>query len=510
MMTTIGARTTRIRVATRADRRSRRGRLRVAITGLAVATLLGACSGTSSSTDRSRETNPYFTAAFHTRVNAYTFGQDPSWTADGRVLSNEKDPTGTAQVYVSQVNGSHTACLTCGQPGPNGFPQERPQGDWILFCSWRGQTVTFGAPCLGGVGTDLYAMRPDGSHVTRLTGPGVATDSAGVPYDNYHPYWSPDGHQIVWTHLDFVDQQRGGTHWTILVANFAVDGGGTPHLTDLTPVAPSGNTAYETQPWAPDGSGVLYTAFTSNGDKASGWLNTELYFLRLHGHGTTPAHPQPVHLTDNHPGWDEQAVFTPDMKDVIWMSSRGSPTWYQTVVTAAQQTGYAPPLENETAGPMFVLSILDPGFHTDLYELDLSTHAIRRLTNRNEVIPEFYFDPTGTRLLWTNGERTGTFLGTFSLASRPTSLASRPTSLASRPTAVSRPSGPVARWVGAPAHGDRTPPLPERPATIVVNTTNLPTSVTESLALLETQLTALAHQLQGLPQGSSCCRPATG
>jgi hypothetical protein len=150
-----------------------------------------------------------------------------------------------------------------------------------------------------------------------------------------------------------------------------------------------------------------------------------------------------------------------------------------------------------------VLSILDPGFHTDLYELDLSTHAIRRLTNRNEVIPEFYFDPTGTRLLWTNGERTGTFLGTFSLASRPTSLASRP-------TAVSRPSGPVARWVGAPAHGDRTPPLPELPATIVVNTTNLPTSVTESLALLETQLTALAHQLQGLPQGSSCCRPATG
>lgn len=88
--------------------------------------------------------------------------------------------------------------------------------------------------------------------------------------------------------------------------------------------------------------------------------------------------------------------------------------------------------------------------------------------------------------------------------------AARPPSLASRPTAVSRQSGPVARWVGAPAHGDRTPPLPERPATIVVNTTNLPTSVTESLALLETQLTALAHQLQGLPQGSSCCRPATG
>ena len=53
-----------------------------------------------------------------------------------------------------------SSCLTCGQAGPNGFPQERPEGDWILFCSFRGQTVTFGAPCLGGIGSDLYAVRP--------------------------------------------------------------------------------------------------------------------------------------------------------------------------------------------------------------------------------------------------------------------------------------------------------------------------------------------------------------
>ena len=100
--------------------------------------------------------NPFFTSPFHTSSNTYTFGQDPSWTADGRVLSNEIDPNGVSQIYVSTLAGATMSCLTCGQPGPNGFPQERPNGDWILFCSFRGQALTFGAPCLGGFGSDLY------------------------------------------------------------------------------------------------------------------------------------------------------------------------------------------------------------------------------------------------------------------------------------------------------------------------------------------------------------------
>ena len=126
-----------------------------------------------------QDANPFFTARFTATANPFTFGQDPSWTADGRVLSNEKDSNGISQIYVSRLNGSHISCLTCGEPGPNGFPQERPEGDWILFCSFRGQKVTFGAPCLGGIGSDLYTMRPDGSHVTRLTGPGSSFESGG-------------------------------------------------------------------------------------------------------------------------------------------------------------------------------------------------------------------------------------------------------------------------------------------------------------------------------------------
>ena len=428
--------------------------------------------------------NPYFSAPFSVRTNPFTFGQDPSWTPDGRVLSNEPDGAGTEQVYVSRLDGSRRSCLTCGEPGPNGFPQERPQGDWILFCSWRGQPVTLGAPCLGGVGTNLYAMRPDGSHVTALT-----SQPPGTVFDNYHPAWSPDGRQIVWTHVAFDPIATGGTQWTMLVANF-IPNGDQPLLSNVVTVGPAENTGYETQVWAPDGSGFLYTAM---GQRGSGWLNLELYFARVHGNGATVNHPQVVHLTDDNTGWDEQAVFTPDMKDVIWMSSRGSPTWYQTVVTAAQQTGFDPPMQNETFGPMFFQAISDPGFHTDLYELDLATGATRRLTHRNQIVPEFYFDPSGRQLLWSEGGHGRTIVGRMELA--------QPPRRAGATVAVDR------SWIGAPRRPVTSASNPAPPRT---PSAPLPSVVVEGAPLLQAQLADLATRLQGLPQGSSCCRAPKG
>ncbi len=207
------------------------GRRRRAPMAIAIAlSLLVSVGWSAAGASATEPANPTFTSRFTTTVDPFTFGQDPSWTADGRVLSNEVSPSGTTQIYVSGPRGAKMSCLTCGQPGPNGFPQERPEGDWILFCSFRGQSVTFGAPCLGGIGSDLYAMRPDGSHLTRLTGPGSGFESGAFPYDNYHPSWSPDGRHLVWTHVEYVPHSAGGTQWSILLARFRVDAHGTPHL----------------------------------------------------------------------------------------------------------------------------------------------------------------------------------------------------------------------------------------------------------------------------------------
>ena len=146
----------------RLTRHGRAGSARVTLCAVvAMAGLIAGCSGSPATNSAPAAANPFFNARFTANVNHFTFGQDPSWTADGRVLSNEDDPSGVSQIYVSRLDGTEMSCLTCGQPGSNGFPQERPQGDWILLCSFRGQQMTFGAPCLGGIGSDLYAMRPD-------------------------------------------------------------------------------------------------------------------------------------------------------------------------------------------------------------------------------------------------------------------------------------------------------------------------------------------------------------
>jgi len=419
--------------------------------------------------------NRYFDAAFKVTTNGVTFGQAPSWTHEGRVLWTRKDDAGVDQVRVSDLDGSNEACLTCGLPGPNRYALERPRKrDWILFCSWRGQTF-IGAPCFGGYGTDMFVMRPDGSQVTKLT----QVDGGPVPQDNYHPAWSPDGEHLIWTHLDFHAVDQGGTQYQILLADFVDDASG-PHLANVQAVGPGWDAGIETQVWAPDGSGVLFTLW--GGKALSGWMNGEVYFMRLFGRGATPANPVVTQLTDGHPGWDEQAEFTPDMKNLVWMSSRDHPTWFQTVVSAGQWLDFDAPHASTIFGPLFFQTIADPRFETELYIMNLATRAVRRLTADGSVIPEFHFDRRGKRILWTEtgGVRGGgsagpTRIGTFRSGSRAT-----PPVPAVPPTSPE----PIFRAAVAPI---------------------VPPEVIAGLPLALDALDRIAHRLQGIKIGGTCC-----
>jgi hypothetical protein len=359
---------------------------------------------------------PFFSAGFQVHRNAFTFGQTPAWTVGGEVLSNDPDRSGIEQVFRSRLDGRQRTCLTCGRlPGPTGFPEERPEGDWILFCSMGAQPEHYGAPCLGGYGSDLYVMRPDGRDLTRLT---LSSDPAGgarydrpggTPYDNYHAYWSPDGRHLIWTRTEAYPLSEGGQRWQILLADFVAPARGRPHLTDVRVVGPAYG-VYETQAWAPDGSGFLFTGF---GPRRSpyqatppGWMHLELYFMRLYGGGASPAHPRVTHLTDDDPAYEEQAVFTPDMRDVIVMTNRASPaTWYETVISAAAYLNFDAPDPGSAGTPMFVSDFTDPRFTSDLYMVDIATGAVRQLTNFHHVIPEFEWNFNYTRLLWTENLR---------------------------------------------------------------------------------------------------------
>jgi hypothetical protein len=366
---------------------------------------------------RASVVSPYFAAPFKVKKHRHAFGQAPSWTGDGQVLSGELDSAGVTQVYRANASGHGQICLTCRTvQGPNAFPQERPQADWIMFASYGQQPVHLGAPGFGGYGGDLYVMRKDGSHARRLTttsdpnGGAQYSASSGVPYDNFHAYWSPSGRQVVWTHTEAHPLSEGGQTWEMLIGDFKVKHG-VPSLNNVRVVGkPYG--AYETQPWAPDGSGFLFTAAGGKNSpyqvKSPGWGHMQLYYMRLYGRGASPSNPRVTKISDDTPAYNEQAIFTPDMKTVIMMSnrSRSQDSWYNLVVAAAMRTGFDAPHTGVTQTLQFLADFVGPDFNSDLYAVDVKTKAIRQLTHfPNGVVPEFFWNRDHSELIWS--ARTG-------------------------------------------------------------------------------------------------------
>jgi hypothetical protein len=341
---------------------------------------------------------------FVTEQNPFVLGQAMDWLDRDHVVWHEasgRDEDGDGQVHVhrSRLDGTERVCLTCGLDGPNQVPVVQPGGDWILFHSWNGHAVRVGAG-FGGIGSDVWVMRRDGSQRTNLT-------ASPEWHDNFHAYWSPNGKFIAWTALNWDpnDPEANGKS-DIRVARFDPSG---PRLVDEHVVRPGNGHWYETQWWAPDGSGFLYT---ETYDEA---VNPELFFCRLRDPARDDC--QPVRLTAG-PAWDEQAVFTPDMDRILFMSSRDLPGAHNDWAILAKLLGLPADYDHVLILLVFADSFLQPVLQqpTDLHEMKLRWNKtrtrfkagpIRRLTYFGDdgwVIPEFTWDPTGKRLLWTQNK----------------------------------------------------------------------------------------------------------
>src|SRR5262245_17988832 len=338
----------------------------------------------------------------------FTTGQAQDWVDqrhnvwhDG--FQRDEDADGDVQIYRSTLDGAEKVCLTCGLPGPNRVPVVQPKGRWILFHSWNGHSVRAGSPGFGGIGADVWVMTRDGQQRTNLT-------HTAEYHDNFHAYWSPDGRYIVWTALNWNEAEGGNGRSEVHVARFDPSG---PRLVDEHVVRPDNGHWYETQWWAPDGSGFLYT---ETYDTA---INPELFFCRLPNPARGVCHP--VRLTRD-PAWDEQAVFTPDMSRVLFMSSRDLPGAHNDWAHVAALLELPADYDHILVLPIFAKSFLQPVFQqpTDLWEITLRWNAartrfkpgaVRRLTRTGDdgwIIPEFAWDPRGKRLLWTQNRFAGT------------------------------------------------------------------------------------------------------
>jgi WD40-like Beta Propeller Repeat len=339
------------------------------------------------------------------RPASFLFGQAPDWLDSKTVVYH--DPTGRdeggdgqVQIWRARLDGRARRCLTCGLAGPNQVPAVRPGGGWILFHSWSGHSVTLGGPGFGGIGSDVWVMTRDGRRRTNLT-------HSGELNDNFHAYWSPDGRWIAWTSLNWNAAEGGDGRSEVRVARFDPHGPRGPRLVDEHVVRPGNGHWYETQWWAPDGSGFLYTETTGTA------INPELFFCRLPRRSHGPCRPS--RLTRN-PAWDEQALFTPDMKRVLFMSSRGLPGAYDDWSRVARFLKLPARYDHILILSVFSESFLQPvlGQATDLWAQDVRwsggrarvrpAGAPRRITNggrRGWIVPEFALDPAGRRLLWT-------------------------------------------------------------------------------------------------------------
>lgn len=332
---------------------------------------------------------------FRVHTSHYTLGQAPVWQTDHKVVYHDNSD---GQIYRSRLRGKHKRCLTCGMDDPNNVPVVQPHGKWILFHSWQGKNVHAGAPGFGGIGSDIWVMRRNGGHRTSLT-----PDMEG--HDNFHAYWSPNGRWIEWTALNwnFITETGDGKS-QVMLGRFRAGKKG-PRLTNVHSVRPPNGHWYETQWWAPDGSGFLYTE--SHGTS----INNELYFCRLAHRAKGVCKPQ--RLT-NDPAWDEQAVFTPDMRRIIFMSTRDHPGAFNDFEQQAQTLGLPPGFDYALILPIFEFGFLQPVFEqsNDLYQLRWNRHRarpmrrrpVKRLTrdgNKRWVTPEFAWSPNGKRLLWT-------------------------------------------------------------------------------------------------------------
>ncbi len=374
------------------------------VVALLVAAVLTLAPAAAFAQDPGDEVRPPDERTFVVETNPSVLGQAADWVDRKHVVWQAALPVaeggdGQIQIFRSTLERAEEVCLTCGLDGPNQVPVVQPHGDWILFHSWNGHSVRIGGAGFGGLGSDVWVMTRDGAQRTNLT----ATTEF---HDNFHAYWSPDGRYIVWSALDWNPDDGGNGKSDIRIARFEPRGPHGPRLVDEHVVRPGNGHWYETQWWAPDGSGFLYTETVDTA------INPELFFCRLPDRARGMCHP--VRLTRD-PAWDEQAIFTPDMRRILFMSSRNLPGAHDDWAHVAAVLGLPADYDYELILLVFSDSFLQPALQqaTDLYELALRWNRghtrfkpgpVRRLTTSGDdgwVIPEFAWDPSGERLLWT-------------------------------------------------------------------------------------------------------------
>lgn len=291
-----------------------------------------------------------------------------SFSPDGTKLALPIKVGSDYQIQVLDLVTRDLGCLTCGAPkGWNDGVRWQPNGDVLLFISSRDHPYAIGGAG-GGAGQELYAMRADGSEVTRLThGSTWAT--------NYHVNWSHDGKRIVWGSTE-------SRAWDVMVADFAEDTNGMrlENVRRLT----HDTSWWETHGFTADGRAVLTT------NTRAGWQSADLYLVDV----ATGARTR---LTDD-VAWDEHVHLSPDGRKLSWISARWRPAGMERMTDGS----LSPAFDFFWIAPAILFEFFNPpaGFSTELTMMDADGSHLQRLTFDDQVVADNARSPGGDRIVF--------------------------------------------------------------------------------------------------------------
>ena len=242
------------------------------------------------------------------------------WSAQtNRLLMDERDANGIYQVYTLNADGSDMRAITgtaaSGGPAANrhkGFAHFDPTGRYIVMEAELAERLVGNSAVVqkavspgSGVWMDLWVVTSDGRHWTNLTN--FTTEKLTGALS---PYFSPDGHHIVYARLTGkADRKRTFGYFELHVADFSDQGG--PHLSNDRMLL-GNDGVYEPHGFSRDGTKILFSS--DRGLANTMGLDLWEYDLKTN---------QVRNLTNSPEQYDEHARYSPDGSRLAWGSSLG-------------------------------------------------------------------------------------------------------------------------------------------------------------------------------------------
>ena len=226
-----------------------------------------------------------------------------------RIAYCQMGSDGYFDIWVMNSDRTNDKCITSNVGLPDkhiGNPAWHPSGEYLVIqAQKRHVPKAYDNKCTPGAGmlSDLYIITDDGRQhwLLHAVSDKVSKDSSGV----LHAHFSHDGRKLTWAQRTRDNGRKFG-EWAIKIADFEMTDSG-PTLSNIKHLQPGRSAWYETHNFSPDDRKLLFTG-SQDGP-------FEIYELDVQTHK--------VKRLTHSSSWDEHALYSPDGKKIVWMSSEG-------------------------------------------------------------------------------------------------------------------------------------------------------------------------------------------